>query len=152
MAEPQQLKQWRVRDFMTSEPQTLETKNTLLDAVLMLRRQELRHIPIMEDARLVGILTDRDVARYAPSMLMGISPQEYNRVFEDTPVAKIMTRNLYHTSPEAPLAEAVHLLYNFKLGCLPVMEDERLVGIITVSDMLRALHDLIASPDSSEQG
>ena len=152
MAESKQFGLSRVRDYMTADPQTLDIKNTLLDAALMLHRLELRHIPIMEDGRLVGILTDRDVGRVAPSILLGLSPQEYNRVFEDTPVVKVMTRNLYRTTPEAPLAEAVHLLYNHKLGCLPVLEGERLVGIITVSDMLRALRDLIANPESSEQG
>lgn len=152
MAESKQLGVSCVRDYMTADPQTLDIKSTLLDAVLMLRRVELRHIPILENGRLVGILTDRDVARFAPSMLMGLSPQDYNRVFEDTPVAKVMTRNLYRTTPEAPLAEAVNLLYNHKLGCLPVLEGDRLVGIITVSDMLRALHNLIAAnPGSSEQ-
>ena len=152
MAESNQLGLSRVRDYMTSDPQTLDTKNTLLDAVLMLRRLELRHIPILEDGRLIGVLTDRDVGRVAPSMLMGLSPQDYNRVFEDTPVAKVMTRNLLSTTPEAPLAEAVHLLYNHKVGCLPVLEDGRLVGIITVADMLRALHDLVGNLNSAEQG
>ena len=152
MAESNQLGQSRVRDYMTPNPETLDSKNTLLDAVLMLRRLELRHIPILEDGRLIGVLTDRDVGRVAPSMLMGLSPQDYNRVFEDTPVAKVMTRNLLSTTPEAPLEEAVHLLYNHKVGCLPVLEDGRLVGIITVADMLRALHDLVGDLNSAEQG
>jgi acetoin utilization protein AcuB len=152
MAESNQLGLSRVRDYMTPDPATLDSKNTLLDAVLMLRRLELRHIPILDDGRMVGILTDRDVGRVAPSMLMGISPQDYNRVFEDTPVAKVMTRNLFSTTPEAPLAEAVHLLYNHKVGCLPVLEDGRLVGIITVVDMLQALHDLVDDSGSAEQG
>ena len=152
MAESNHLGLSRVRDYMTPDPQTLDTKNTLLDAVLMLRRLELRHIPILDDGRLIGILTDRDVGRVAPSMLMGLSPQDYNRVFEDTPVAKVMTRNLLSTTPEAPLEEAVHLLYNHKVGCLPVLEDGRLVGIITVADMLRALHDLVGNAGSAEQG
>jgi len=151
MAESNQLGQSRVRDYMTRDPQTLDSKNTLLDAALMLRRLELRHIPILEGGRLVGILTDRDVGRVAPSILMGISPQDYNRVFEDTPVAKVMTRNLVSTTPEALLSEAVHLLYNHKVGCLPVLEDGRLVGIITVVDMLRALHDLVGDSGSPEQ-
>ena len=152
MAESNHLGLSSVRDYMTPDPQTLDTKNTLLDAVLMLRRLELRHIPILEGGRLVGILTDRDVGRVAPSMLMGLSPQDYNRVFEDTPVVKVMTRNLLSTTPEAPLAEAVHLLYNHKVGCLPVLEDGHLVGIITVADMLRALHDLVGDLNSAEQG
>ena len=130
-----------VRDYMTPDPQTLDVQSTLLDAALLLRRAELRHIPILENDRLVGVLTDRDVGRFAPSMLVPLSPQEYNRVFEETPVGKVMTRNPLSISPEAPLAEAVNLLYNQKLGCLPVLEQGRLIGIITVSDMLRVLYD-----------
>ena len=152
MAESNQLGLSRVRDYMTPDPQTLDIKHTLLDAALMLHRLELRHIPILDDGRLVGILTDRDVARVAPSMLMGISPQDYNRLFEDTPVTKVMTRNLYTTTPEAPLIEAINLFFNHKLGCLPVLEGDRLVGIITVVDMLRVLHDLVGSSGSAEQG
>jgi acetoin utilization protein AcuB len=136
---------------MTPNPQTLNIDSTLLDAVLMMRRAELRHIPILENSLLVGILTDRDVARFAPSILVTFSPQDYNRVFEDTPVGKVMTRTLVSTTPEARLAEAVDLIYSRKLGCLPVLEGDRLVGIITVVDMLRALHDLIGDSGSIGQ-
>ena len=152
MAEPKKLTLSRVRDYMTPAPQTLDVQSTLLEAVLLLHRAELRHIPILQDGRLVGILTDRDVARVAPSILSGVSPQEYNRFFEDTQVGKVMTRNLVITTPEAPLAEAVHLLYVNKLGCLPVLDGDRLIGIITVVDMLRALYDLIGASDSAAQG
>ena len=138
-----------VRDYMSSQPETLNADNTLLDAVLLLRRAGLRHIPIVEDNRLVGILTDRDVARFAPSMLLPLSPQEYNRVFEETLITKVMTRDPISTAPDAPLAEAVRLLHQNRLGCLPVIEKGQLVGIITTNDMLRALHDLIDSPENS---
>ncbi|OFW10901.1 MAG: hypothetical protein A3G20_07065 [Acidobacteria bacterium RIFCSPLOWO2_12_FULL_59_11] len=132
-----------VRDYMTSHPETLDVNNTLLDAVLLLRRTSMRHIPILEDNRLVGILTDRDVARFAPSMFLPLSPQEYNRVFEETIIDKVMTRDPLSTNPDAPLGEAVHLLHQNRLGCLPVIEEGRLVGIITTTDLLRALNDLI---------
>jgi len=143
MGDVRQVAQAQVRDYMTPDPRTLDVGSSLLDAVLMMRRSELRHIPILENGRLVGILTDRDVGRFAPSILMPLTAQDYNRVFEETPVAKVMTRKLVHTTPDAKLSEAVHLIYSQKLGCLPVLESDRLVGIITVVDMLRALHDII---------
>ena len=152
MAEPKELTLSRVRDYMTPDPQTLDVQNTLLDAVLLIRRAELRHIPILQDGRIVGILTDRDVGRVAPSVLSPVSPQEYNRFFEETRVGKVMTRNPVSIAPEAPLAEAVNLVYKNKLGCLLVLDGDRLIGIITVSDMLRALYDLVSSSDSAEQG
>ena len=130
---------------MTAEPQTLEVTQSLLDAALLLRRFHLRHIPIVEDGHLVGILTDRDVARSAPSRLTPMPEEEYNRVFESTPVTKVMTKDPLSTSPESLLKDAVVLLYSKRLGCLPVLEEGKLIGIITVTDMLRALHDLITT-------
>ena len=141
----------QVRDYMTPNPETLEVNHSLLDAALLLRRTNLRHIPILQDGQLVGVLTDRDVARFTPTMLLPVSAQEYNRVFEETPVEKVMSRNPLSIASDAPLSEAVELLFRNRLGCLPVLEKNRLIGIITVTDMLRALHDLIApSPDSPE--
>lgn len=152
MGDVSQVSRSHVRDYMTPDPQTLDVQSTLLDAVLMMRRAELRHIPILEGEQLVGILTDRDVARFAPSILITLSAQDYNRVFEETPVEKVMTRKLVSTTPDAELSEAVHLIYSQKLGCLPVLDEDRLVGIITVVDMLRALHDLIGESAPDEQG
>ncbi|MBI4459612.1 MAG: CBS domain-containing protein [Acidobacteria bacterium] len=145
-AEARKLQLSLVRDYMTAQPETLNASDTLLDAVLLLRRTNLRHIPILEDSRLAGILTDRDVARSAPSMLMSLSPQEYNRVFEETLISKIMTRDPLSTTPDTPLADAVRLLHQHRLGCLPVVEGGQLVGIITTTDMLRVLHELIGNP------
>ena len=151
MGDVRQVAQSQVRDYMTANPQTLDVESTLLDAVLMMRRSELRHIPILESGRLVGILTDRDVGRFAPSILMPLTAQDYNRVFEETPVKKVMTRKLVSTTPDALLSEAVHLIHSLKLGCLPVLEHDRLVGIITVVDMLRALHDMMGDPGDGQQ-
>ena len=144
----------QVRQYMTAEPQTLEITQSLLDAVLLLRRSHLRHIPIVENGHLLGILTDRDVARSAPSRLTPLPEEEYNRVFEGTQVGKVMTKEPFSTTPDSPLGEAVVLIYTRRLGCLPVLEEGKLVGIITVTDMLRALHDLIAvmaAPPGSPQ-
>ncbi len=144
----------QVRQHMTADPQTLEVTQSLLDAALLLRRSHLRHIPIVENGHLVGILTDKDVARYAPSRLTPLPEEEYNRVFEGTALGKVMTKEPVTTTPDSPLGEAVVLLYTKRLGCLPVLEEGKLVGIITVTDMLRALQDFIgaiSSPPGSPQ-
>jgi acetoin utilization protein AcuB len=145
----------RVRDYMTVDPQTLGSEHSLLDAVLLVRRANLRHIPIMQDGQVVGVLTDRDIARASPSLLVPLPPDEYNRVFESTEVSKVMSRNPLTTTPDALLSEAAELLFANRLGCLPVVEKGKLVGIITISDMLRALRDLItlesqSAPSSQE--
>ena len=139
----------KVGDYMTPDPQTLGVGHSLLDAVLMVRRAGLRHIPIVDEGRLVGMLSDRDLARYTPSMLVPLSPEEYNRVFESTEIGKVMNKNPHTISPGALLAEAVDLIMANRLGCLAVLEKGMLVGILTKSDLIRALRDSLAEGSSA---
>ena len=132
-----------VRDLMTSPVTTLPPQARLLDAALLLRRSGFRHVVIAEGDQLVGIVSDRDVQRFAPSLLMKITPEEYNAIFENTQVERVMTRNPFAVSSSSPLSEAVQLLHDHKLGCLPVVDDGRLVGILTVTDALGLLSQLL---------
>ena len=134
----------RVRDYMTPNPETLESTQSLLEAVLLLRKSGFRHIPILEQGKLAGVFTERDLWRFSPSLLLPTSQQDYNRVFEETPLEKVMTRNPQTIRPEALLTQALGMLMHDRHGCLPVMESEKLIGIITIRDMLRALYDLLA--------
>lgn len=128
-----------VRQFMASPVTSLPSNARLLDAGLLLRKGHIRHIPIIDGGNLVGILSDRDIQRCTPSMLARVTAEEYNAIFEDTPVARVMTRDPQHISPDAPLQVAAELLRASKLGCLPVVENGRVIGIITKDDMLAAL-------------
>ncbi len=142
----------RVRDYMTTSVTTLLDDARLLDAALLIRRTGKRHVPILTSAgKVVGIISDRDVSRLAPSMLAQMTPEDYNRVFEATPITVAMTKNPMIVSPEAPVAEAVALLYTKKIGALLAVEDGKLVGILTVNDMLGLLNELLTgSPTPSE--
>ena len=135
--------EYLVRDYMTSPVTTVSHEARLLDAALTLRRTGFRHLAIVDGERLVGVITDRDISRFAPSLLTNISQEEYNAIFENTPLARVMTRNPLSVNPATPMRDAVKTLHNRKLGCLPVVEGERLVGIITVSDMLAFLYRLM---------
>lgn len=132
-----------VRQFMVSPVTSLPSGARLLDAGLLLRAGRIRHIPIIDDGRLVGILSDRDIQRCTPSMLTRVSAEEYNAIFEDTLIARVMTREPQHISPDAPLHAAAALLHSDKLGCLPVVDNGKVVGIITKDDMLGALMSLL---------
>jgi CBS domain-containing protein len=134
----------RVRDYMTPNPETLDATESLLAAVLLLRKSGFRHIPILERGKLAGVFTERDLWRFSPSLLLPTSQQDYNRVFEETPLEKVMSRNPQTIGPDAPLTQALDLLMHNRHGCLPVMESDQIVGIITIRDMLRALYDVIA--------
>jgi acetoin utilization protein AcuB len=134
-----------VRNYMSSTVSSLKEDARLLDAALLIRRTGKRHVPVVNEAGgVVGIVTDRDVSRVAPSMLAHITPEQYNEVFEITPISRAMTDNPITIAPEASMREAVSILYTKKIGALPVVEHGKLVGILTVSDALGLLNELLA--------
>ncbi len=141
-----------VRDFMSAMVTTVPSTARLLEAALTLRRTSFRHLPIVEGDKLVGIITDRDIQRFAPSLLSKISQEEYNAIFENTPLAKVMTRNPLTVEPSTPVQDAVEMLHGRKLGCLPVVENGALVGILTITDMLRLLYNLLQDPSHPKPG
>lgn len=131
---------------MVRDVSTLNDDAHLLDAVLLMRSANLRHVPVVNQGRVVGVLSDRDVQRAAPSIFLKISPEEYNRIFETTPVVKVMTRDPVTVTPKTPLKDAVRIMHEQKFGSLPVVEGEnKLVGIVTTTDMLRVLGSLLGA-------
>jgi len=141
-----------VRDFMTTDLTTLQEDETLLDAALIFARSTLRHIPIVRDNKLVGIVTERDLKHYTPSILSGIPAEQYNRLMETTPLSKIMTRDLVTIRPERSVFEAAQILYDRRIGCLPVVADGELKGIITTTDMLKLLVHLLTEKGAAPPG
>jgi len=139
-----------VREYMTSNVTTLNDDARLLDAALLIRRTGKRHVPILsaKDGRVVGIISDRDVSRLAPSVLSHQTQEEYNEIFENTPITTAMTKNPITIGPGAPLSEAVQILYSKKVGGLLVVENDQLEGILTVSDMLGLLNEMLAGGKS----
>ncbi len=133
----------RVRDVMTSPATTIPHDARLIDAVLTLRSSGFRHLPVVDGERLVGILSDRDIQRLSPSLLAKVSPEEYNAIFENTSLARVMTRNPVTVAPETPIAEAATIMRERQVGCLPVVEADRLVGILAKADMLNFLIRLL---------
>lgn len=133
---------FRVKDYMTPNPTTLGPEDRLLDADLAMRNGRLRHLPVVSDGCLVGLLSERDVRRCAPSILQS-APEQYNELFERTVVMVVMSKEVVTIHPEASLAEAAQLMHVERLGCLPVVEGERLVGIVTRDDIVRFAHDVL---------
>jgi len=141
-----------VRDYMTRNVSTINDDARLLDAALFIRRTGKRHVPILSSAtgKVVGIISDRDVSRLAPSILSKQSQEEYNQVFESTPITMAMTKNPISIAPSAPISEAIQLLYTKKISALLAVEDGDLKGILTVTDMLGLLNELIAGGKTTD--
>src|SRR5579862_3228122 len=96
-----------VREVMTAPVVSVEPSTALVDAALLLRGSSIRHLLVMEGEELVGLLTDRDIQRCAPSRLTPISEEEYNAIFAKTTVNRVMTRNPQTVSSTTPLTTAI---------------------------------------------
>jgi acetoin utilization protein AcuB len=134
----------KVADAMTPDPLTMGPEDTLNQAVQVMRKAGIRRLPIVVADTLVGILAQGDLNRAQPSILSE-SQDEYVRVMEETPVSRIMIQNPMTVSEETSLLEAAQTLHTMKFGALPVTRDGRLVGIITDSDVVRCLVDLLSN-------
>ncbi len=141
-----------VRQYMTSSVMTLNDDGRLLDAALFMRRTGKRHIPVVsKEGKVVGIISDRDVSRLAPSMLGDITPEEYNRIFESTHLVRAMTKDPICVGPDDLIRDAVLIFYTKKVGALPVVENGKLIGILTVTDMLGLLNELLNENKGKEE-
>ena len=135
-----------VRDIMVTNLTTLPRESSLLDAAITMRRSSLRHLLVVDGEKLVGIISERDVQRCAPSLLSPITQEEYNSIFENTPIERVMFRNPLTVTPDSPIRDAVALMLDRKVGCLPVVEGERVVGILTRSDVLSLVMSFLPAP------
>ena len=132
-----------VKDAMSNSVVTLTTEESLRDVLNLLRSHRIRHLPVVEGAKVVGIVTDRDVKRATPSVLSGVERDQYDRVLVETKVAQFMTREPMTVTPTTRLKAAVKIFIDRKVGALPVVDDGRLVGILTEIDVMRVAHDLL---------
>ena len=133
-----------VEDAMTSAVETLSPDETLRDAINLLRSKRIRHLPVVEASRLVGIVTDRDVKRATPSVLSGVAKEDYDSALLSIKVAQFMTREPITVTRKSGLKTAVGIFINKKVGALPVLDDGHLVGILTEIDILRVAYDLLS--------
>jgi len=131
-----------VSDYMTPNPLMLSPEDSLMQALETMRLRKIRRLPVTIGESLVGIVTEGDLKRAEPSMLSQ-TQDDFNRVMEETPVSRIMIRDPVTVAPDTPLLEAATTLHENKYGAMPVVADGRLVGILTVGDLVHALVDLL---------
>jgi acetoin utilization protein AcuB len=124
-----------IRSFMTPSPHTIGVDQTLTAAAALMREHRVRHLPVLDGGRLVGILSDRDVA--VIGALPGVAT-------ERIAVAEAMTPDPHALSPDSALEWVAADMAAHKLGCTVVVEHGKVAGIFTTVDALRALQELLA--------
>ncbi len=128
-----------VSDFMTKDLVTVRESDDLALAESLLRLGGVRHLPVVRERKLVGILTQRDVLR---SGMSGKAPAR------ELPVSDVMTKDPTTVRPGLGLAHAARLMLERKIGCLPVCEEDgTLVGIVTEADFVRFAADMVSDLD-----
>lgn len=140
----------KVRDVMTPNPITIEPEHSIGIALARMRRGGFRRLPVVRDGELIGIVTDRDLRLAMNSPFVMREGWYDNYLMEHIEVRTCMTENPITIGPDADLVEAVRLLKDNKIGGVPVVKDDELVGILTETDLLNFLLQLLeAQPSAS---
>jgi CBS domain-containing membrane protein len=130
------MKSMKVGALMSQHVITLESDHSIHLAGSLMNLKHVRHLPVVDGGRLVGLITHRDLIRaQADLMARHYDPAEKTRTFS-IPVSEVMKSNVWTVTPHTPVLEAAQIMLDHKYGCLPVVEDGRLVGIVTESDFL----------------
>ncbi len=127
---------FRVKSLMTPDPFVLHADDELDIAKDVMQLNRIRHIPVLADrgGALVGVISQRDLFRGALEQLLarGGEPEQG----ESLRVGDVMSADVVHVGPDTPITDAANLMTERKLGCLPVVEDDELVGILTEGDFV----------------
>jgi acetoin utilization protein AcuB len=128
----------RVKDLISRTPVTVGRATPVLEARRMMLERRVRHLLVTEHDKLVGIVTDRDIRLNMPSPATTLSVWELNYLLARLTVGEVMTKSVIVVDPERDAREAAAILLSEKIGALPVLDGETLVGIVTETDFLRA--------------
>jgi len=130
-----------VKEIMSAAVVTVNPDQTLRDAFVLLQSNHVRQLPVVQGGILVGIITDRDVKRAMPSVLSGIDRDEYDKVLDNTTFGQLMTREPITVAPDAKLKDVVKIFMTKKVGALPILQNGKLAGIVTQTDVLRVFYE-----------
>ncbi len=130
-----------VRDSMTRVVVTISPQTTAAEALALCREKGIRHLPVMEEGRLAGLVSDRDLRSATPAL----GDPERAEALQEVRVWDVMVRDVLTAHPEDPIEQAANTMREKKIGCLPVLEAGELAGILTSSDVMEALVYLIGA-------
>ena len=137
----------KVRELMTTDLITVSPQADLAWADDVMGIAEVRHLPVVDEERLVGLVTRRDLLRASLSVLADLEVDQVNAMMHAVKISAIMRRGVQTIDPDADVRDAIATMIDQKYGCVPVVEGNRLVGIITESDFLCLARELVSERD-----
>ncbi len=139
-----------VRNLMATDVVTVDRNDDLRLVDDIMAERGIRHIPVVEDDAIVGMVTQRDMFKAQMSSAMGYGEKSQRSFLHTVLVKEIMTYPVITIGPETPVVEAADLIMRKGIGCLPVVQGDRLVGVITKTNLLQRLRGLSAAEHENE--
>ncbi len=129
----------RIRDMMTKNPITVDSETLVIDAQKIMKENNIRRLPVVDKGKVLGIITKHDLLEASPSPATSLSVHELNYLLSKMKVKEIMKKNPVTLTPDTPFEEALKIGQDNRIGSFPVVENGKLVGIATESDIVRFL-------------
>lgn len=131
---------------MTKDPVTATPEMNIQDAADLMKKYNVHRLPVLDkNDKLVGVISEKDILKAAPSPVSTLSAHEMNYLMAKLTVKKLMNRNPVTISKDTTVEEAAHLMADYDLSCLPVLEEGKLIGIVSKSDLFKMLLELFGS-------
>jgi CBS domain-containing membrane protein len=131
-----------VKEIMMGNPVTLKPEDTLDLANDIISLGRIRHIPVVEDGRLIGLLSERDLIGAAATKIFGLKQKRKSALLKTVLIKDVMKKKVITIKSNTPIKDAAHLMADKKIGCVPVIESGTLVGLLTTTDILRYVERL----------
>jgi len=127
-----------IKDRMTRDPVVIRTSTNLKEALDMVRSNPFRHLPVLdEEDKLVGIVTEKSLVYASPTSSTTLSVFEVDYILSRTKIGQIIQGDVITVAPDLPVEEAARVMIDHRIGCLPVVKDGKLVGIVSDTDIFR---------------
>jgi|JTFO01.1.fsa_nt_gb CBS domain-containing membrane protein len=141
----------KVKDIMSTKVITLKQEDTLSAARGVMHLAQIRHVPVVDQCnRFCGLISHRDILSATVSKLAGIDKETQKEIDAGIPIREVMRRDAEVITGEEKLTQAAEILLANKYGCLPVVEDDKLVGIITEADFITLSVQLLAGKTQAD--
>jgi acetoin utilization protein AcuB len=140
-----------VRKRMKKDLITITKDERMTMARKIMKEKNIRHLPVVEGKRLIGLVTNMDIRKAEASPATSLEIRELHYLLDKLTVGEIMTRNVITISPDISVEEATTLLHDNKIGCLPVVEDGNLVGMLTENDVMEILIEVMGMKEKGSR-
>jgi CBS domain-containing protein len=132
----------QVKDVMSREVHTVKRNDELGIADALMKQERVRHLPVLdEDGEVCAVVSQRDLFRGALLRALGFGSRAEELMLKQVVVKEAMSSEIQTTAPDTPVADAARLMIERKIGCLPVIENGKLVGIVTETDFVRLVSE-----------